>query len=272
MSLGRTVRVACILVAAMAVGCGIPARLEQASWNRDTRAIGVRCGEGNEEACAKLADRALNHASAAARHSAVVDPDLRDEEVLAQVARQEEAWGTRLAALLRLRDDQELMAEIAKTDRDGRVSRRAALLVKDVALAEDVARNAWHPNAREAAIFHEGLDNQELLARLATNDVEVRVRLAAAAKAVDQELAQQVFEEIAATGQGVEQSRAILALTDQAVLTGIALSGEHAASRGRAVGRLEDRQVLAKIAKEDEDEAVRKRARERLQELDKGDE
>gem|GEM_PF-917386 len=185
--------------------------------------------------------------------------------------------------------EQTLLADIAKNDKDAEVRSAAADQLTDQAVLEELARNDADYSVRYAAIYT--LTNQTVLAELARNDAVSDIRQAAIWRLKDPALLMDIVRHdkdewvrFTATGHLVildnqtfladiaknhsdkrVRKLAIRALADQTILADIAKNeDEDGHVRGSAAARLEDRALLEALAKNDRDWLVRYEAVSRL--------
>lgn len=123
----------------------------------------------------------------------------------------------------------------------------------------DHLRQKWKhsdPAVREEAV--RDLDDQELLERIALDDPDEIVRLAAVGRLTDQDALARF-----ARGRDALATLAAQRLTEPALLAGVAQFSESRDVRELAVGRITDRAVLQRIATSDTDSEIRWLARSR---------
>ncbi|MCL1919838.1 MAG: hypothetical protein FWG50_01980 [Kiritimatiellaeota bacterium] len=126
--------------------------------------------------------------------------------------------------------DQKTLADIARNAKDEYVRKAAVEKLKDQGVLADVVQKDGDWVVIMAAV--ERLDDQGVLAVVAKNDGSCDMRMAAADKLDDKALAQEVYTVVAKSDADKWRRReAVLRLTNQRVLTGIANSGDMAGYR-----------------------------------------
>lgn len=116
-----------------------------------------------------------------------------------------------------------------------------------------------HPNPDVRAAAVAKLEEQPVLAEIASTDGDAAVRAAALQRLTDQELRAQV-----ARSHSDANVAALEGITDPKWVAAVAQHAESAPVRVLATSRLEDIRILQKIASHDPDPAVRRQARTRL--------
>lgn len=145
----------------------------------------------DQERLARVVRGATNKA---ARLRAV--DELTDQAVLAEIVRTEKSAEIRKSVVYKLQD-RELLAQIARSDDDGSVRVAAALKSKDHKLLAEIAQSHSEPQVRQSALnnltateaqkFH-----QEIIGKIAREDVDPGVRIIAVDKLIDQNLLAQI--------------------------------------------------------------------------------
>ena len=169
---------------------------------------------------------------------------ITNSDLLAQIARTDKEKDVRIAAV-RMLKDQRILADVARRDSNDSVRKAAVEQLKDQALLVQIAKADVNPSVRSHAV--ERLTEQAALLEIAWNDPNEGVRLLAAGKLINEGQAQAAYAELARSAgtAGVRQS---------------------------AVWKLSDRALLAEVAKADSDPEVRRAATLRLGLLDRGPE
>lgn len=116
-----------------------------------------------------------------------------------------------------------------------------------------------HPNPDVRAAAVAKLDEQPVLAEIASTDEDAAVRAAALQRLTDQELRAQI-----ARSRSASNVAALDGITDPKWIAAVAQHAESAPVRVLATSRLEDVRILQKIASHDPDPAVRRQSRTRL--------
>lgn len=116
-----------------------------------------------------------------------------------------------------------------------------------------------HPNPDVRAAAVAKLEEQPVLAEIASTDGNAAVRAAALQRLTDQELRAQI-----ARSHSASNVAALEGITDPQWMAAVAQHAESAPVRVLATSRLEDVRILQKIASHDPDPAVRRQARTRL--------
>ncbi len=195
-------------------------------------------------------------------------------------------------------NDQALLAKLAKSDKEeGSVRIAAANRLNDKSLAQsvfaDIIRNdeviESFADARKEAVEH--ITDQTLLEKVAKNDDDIDVRIAAAEKINDKAFAQLVYADLAKNfwsiynsictkrglaqyGVGPDGNGGIVRLIvvdklndtelSQRIYSDIAKNDDNSNDRKLAVRKFTNQTLLAEIAKSDKDEDVREAAAKRL--------
>jgi hypothetical protein len=175
------------------------------------------------------------------------------------------------AAAVRGIVNDDLLAQIAKTDKDKDVRVAAVRMLKSQTVLVAVARGDSSDAVRKAAV--ERLTEQALIVQIAKDDVNPSVRSHAVERLTDQaallEIAWNDPSEgvrVLATGKLVNETQA------QGAYAALARSASAASTRQSAVWKLNDRALLAEVAKADSDADVRRAATLRLGFLGRGPE
>jgi hypothetical protein len=124
----------------------------------------------------------------------------------------------------------------------------------------DLFKPKWRHSKAEIRLKAMGMiENQALLARIATKDNDADVRGAAVLGLTDQALLARIATE---DNDADVRGAAVLGLTDQALLARIATEDNDGGVRGTAAWRVTDQALVARIATEDKHERVRQAAAE----------
>jgi hypothetical protein len=244
-------------------------------------------------AVARLTDQALlrrlvlDDPNVRIRAAAVSNPALRDDTVFAEVAKGDAEATVRGQALARIADpeirrhtapyveieavppitDQAQLAHIATHSMDPRVRGAAVEKITDQGKLVEILRREQDSSVRHFAVMNNALTDQDVLADAAMHGQARGIRVAAAAKLHDQAFAQRVYAEVAQTDTlnlDYWVLAAIDRLTDQTLLTKLALTGKTANVRWSAVSRLEDQVLLERLATSGADDRLRAFATGRL--------
>ncbi len=258
----------------------------------------AKCNAGDKGACIKLADIAKNDKADWMREYAV--KKLANQALLAEIAlnhREEDSVRAEAVKNPNL-TDQGVLTEIAKNDEEEWLKKHAADKLEDKSLAQNVyaeiVKNYKYEDLRSSAARR--LTDQILLADTAKKDKNTLVRMTAADKLKDRNLAQLVYIDIAKNGKEEwERTAAVKRLSDLLLLAEFAkndkirdvrlaavenphfvdqnLLGYIAKNdidgwlRSRAVKKITDQTLLFYIAKNDKDTWVRNTSEDRLKEL-----
>jgi hypothetical protein len=258
----------------------------------------AKCNAGDKDACGKLADIAKNDKADWMREYAV--KKLANQVLLAEIGlnhREEDSVRAEAVKNPNL-TDQEVLTEIAKNDEDEWVRKYAADKLEDKSLAQtvyaEIVKNYEYDDLRSSAASR--LTDQILLADTARKDKSSLVRMTAADKLKDRNLAQSVYIDVAKNGkekwarsEAVKRLADLLLLAefakndknrdvrlaavenshfiDQNLLGYIAKNDKDGWLRSRAAKKITDQTLLSDIAKNDKDSWVRRSAKDRLIEL-----
>jgi hypothetical protein len=218
------------------------------AWKSENEAKAIKAVEKMTNK-AQLALAALESLSWKVKYEAVKNENLKDQGVLAEIAKNADEDFIRLEAIKKL-TDQNVLAEIAKNDNDSYVRIEAAEKLTELTLAQQVfaglAKNNNDNTVRRKAVTN--LTDQSILAYVAQNDNDHRIRMDAAEKLIDQTLAQKVFAAIAKYGNSsLVRERAIEKLTDQSILADIAQKNRDSDVRMKAAEKLTDNTIKQNV-------------------------
>jgi hypothetical protein len=205
------------------------------------------------------------HSDAAVRAEAVSHMGIDQAELIADIARSDRDAQVRRVAVEKL-DDPEVLAAIAGTEDDREVARTARRRAADLWILRVLG--AAGDKARAALDGLIRLGDQRALAELAqrTDDAGIRDR------ALEQVDDPRALAELARTAPQPEvRTTAVGRIRSVEVLRSIAMDDERKDVALSALDRIDDRAVLSELASKAKSKAVRSRARRRVQELGKGE-
>jgi hypothetical protein len=155
-------------------------------------------------------------------------------------------------ALVKRISDQAILAEVAKNHKDDSVRQAAVEKLTDQAVLVEVVKSDSSSVVREAAV--KSLTDQDVLANVASNDRHESVGLAAVSKLTNQARLAEVARGATAKNIYAHWRVRILAtrkLSDQDLLSDLAMNHEDASIRAAACGNLANTEVLIQIARND---------------------
>ena len=258
------------------------ARTAKSGDSYEKRAASVEAlAEADNQAL--LADVAANAANTDTRVAAA--RKLTDPQMLANLARDADAWTSAVAVAMEKINDPQTLADLAEKARHNRVRTEAALaLGDDQTLLAQLAQNSPEDDIRRKAV--EKLSDQAALAHVVKNDRNWQIRKIAVSRLTDQRMLveiiqnekrlseivnaaldrlddqhQHIFAEAAINYYGDEKTRmaALRRLSDQKLLAGIAKTRDMAKERlGKRVfgERSSPEEMLAQARKDSANKAV----------------
>jgi hypothetical protein len=184
---------------------------------------------------------------------------LKDQKVLAEIAKNDDNRFVREEAVKKL-EDQELLAAIAKNDKEEDVRKAAVSGIKDKDILVQIAKTAKYWDVLNTAL--RSIKDESVLARISIDDKTREVRMAA----IDILTRQADIAEVAKRGQtSEERKKAVSKLKKQKQLLKVAKREEEDEEvRAYALNRLKDQDALAEIARTEHNGRLRRTAIERL--------
>jgi UDP-N-acetylglucosamine 2-epimerase len=177
------------------------------------------------------------------------DGKLPGQQVLAIIAKTDKDWRVRQRAVGEL-TDQQLLADIAKNDVDWHVRHRAVGKLTDPQVLTDIAKNDLDKRVRMLAV--KKITDQHVLADIAKNDKDKLVRKTATQCLSDPQL----LADVAKEGNGAHLMDMVKKkLTDPKLLADVAKNAESPFVRLEAVQKLTDQKLLTDIAMNDKEES-----------------
>ncbi|MFO1491582.1 MAG: HEAT repeat domain-containing protein [Kiritimatiellia bacterium] len=180
----------------------------------------------------------INRLARSKKHCAGVVRVLTDQEILGQIATTDKDMLTRLDAVRGNLTNQVYLAKVAKYDVDWHIRREAVLKLQDQQLLIDIAHTDIDLSVREWAISK--VTNQDALAKIACTDSDQNARIWAINQLNNQDILATIAENDAA---GIDTN-----------------------VRRLAALKLRDQKILKKIASHDRDKNVRTAAESQLRE------
>jgi HEAT repeat protein len=201
-----------------------------------------------------------------------IEQKLKDQNILAEIAKNDEEEYVRIAAMRKLNPEQwkELLRNSINQDTEN-VQMAAFEILNDPELAKEVAQSKgkwFSTRLRETAV--KKLHDQEVLAVIAKEDNDWNIRQIAIKK-LNEEKWQSLFAGIAANeNHPMIQGQVMKKIFDPNILADLAEHAKHPEIRILAVKKLGPkkwRSLLEHLAKNDENDEVRKEAAKKLASL-----
>ena len=188
---------------------------------------------------------------------------LKDQEVIAQIAKKDTDWRVRQIAIRKL-ESQDVLAKFALSDVDADIRKTAAETLTNQEVLAIVALCDRSTDVRKIAVNK--LTSQEVLVMVTRSDVDAGVRLSAVRKLENQKALAKVA--LCDANEDVRKT-AVDVLTSQEVLAEVVLSGRFKSYQlNGALGKIIDQSLLFKIAQTSNDPYIRKPATCKLTSMD----
>lgn len=197
-----------------------------------------------------LAELAKNDESPEVRKAAV--GKIEDQSLLSEVVKQSKDVEVREAIIQKI-NDQNVLAELAKDDESFKVRYEAISNLSDQSLLVEVAKHSKDKTVRRRLAWK--IKNQKFLAEMAKNDDSFGNRSAAILMLNDQKMLSEVLKQLR---DDTLRSQLLLRITDHKLLFEMSKNDESLEVRKAAILNLNDQSMLIDFLKELRDDTFRK--------------